>query len=77
MTVQAVLKVGEAQEHLEELLDRVAAGEEILIEDDKGHRVRLVAVPADEEPRRFGQLAGRIVFQPGWEDDVTDDFEDV
>jgi antitoxin (DNA-binding transcriptional repressor) of toxin-antitoxin stability system len=40
-------------------------------------RVRLVPVPERRSPRAFGQLKDQIVFHVGWEEDVTDEFEDL
>jgi prevent-host-death family protein len=67
----------EAKTNLSDLVERAAGGEEIVIAKNGKAKARLVPVPARLEPRRFGQLAGRIVFGEGWEDDVTDQFEDA
>ena len=75
MTTQ--VNVAEAKAKLSDLVERAAAGEDIVIARNGRPRVRLVALPARSEPRRPGRWAGKDVFGPGWEADLTDDFEDL
>jgi prevent-host-death family protein len=56
----AIVNVHEAKTHLSKLLERVEAGEEIVIARNGTPVARLVAVPA--EPRRPGRLAGRVTL---------------
>lgn len=67
----------EAKTKLSDLVERAAKGEDIVIAKNGRPRVRLVPVSERSSPRVFGGWAGAAVFQPGWEVDVTDDFEDL
>lgn len=67
----------EAKMRLSDLVKRAAKGEDIVIAKIGRPRVRLVPVSERSSPRVFGRWAGAAVFQPGWDDDVTDDFEDL
>jgi len=75
--VTTQVNVAEAKAKLSDLMDRAANGEDIVIAKAGKPRVRLVAVPQRTEPRRPGALKGRIVFHPGWDDDLTDEFDDA
>lgn len=75
MTTQ--VNIYEAKAKLSDLVERAANGEDIVIARSGKPRVRLVPVVERRSPRVFGQLAGQVVFHPGWEDDVTDQFEDL
>ncbi len=75
--VTTQVNVAEAKAKLSDLVERAANGEDIVIARAGKPRVRLVAVPERTEPRRPGALKGRIVFHPGWDDDLTDEFEDA
>lgn len=63
-----IVNVHEAKTHLSRLLDRAAAGEEIVIGRAGKPVARLVAL-AGTTPRVFGSLAGQI-----W---MSDDFDAV
>lgn len=75
MTTQVNLY--EAKAKLSDLVERAANGEDIVIAKSGRPRVRLVPVVERLEPRRPGALRGQIWFGPGWEDDLTDQFEDL
>ena len=75
MTTQVDL--AEAQAHLPDLLERATQGEDIVIAEPGRARVRLVPLPTRSEPRRPGRWKGRLVLGPGWDDDLTDEFEDI
>ena len=75
MTTQVNLY--EAKTKLSDLVERAAAGEDIVIAKNGSPRVRLVPVVRRTEQRQFGRWAGKVVFHPGWEDDLTEDFEDL
>jgi prevent-host-death family protein len=62
-----IVNVHEAKTHLSRLLDRAAAGEEIVIGRAGKPVARLVALP-ERPPREFGRLAGRIA--------IDDDFDE-
>lgn len=61
-----VVNVQEAMTHLSRLLERVEAGEEIVLARSGTPIARLVAYRL--APRRLGQLRGQIV--------IADDFDD-
>ena len=67
----------EAKTKLSDLVERAVNGEDIVIAKSGRPRVRLVPVVERTEPRRPGALKGRIWFEPGWEADLTDQFEDL
>jgi prevent-host-death family protein len=62
------VNVHEAKTHLSKLLERVEAGEEIVIARNGKPVAKLVAVPA-RKPREPGALKGRI-----W---IADDFDET
>ena len=61
-----MVNVHEAKTNLSKLLDRAAAGEEIVIGRAGKPVARLIAL-AERHPRRFGALAGQV-----W---IADDFD--
>lgn len=73
MTTQ--VNVAQAKAKLSDLVERAANGEDIVIARAGKPRVRLVPVPTQTEPRRFGQLEGQIWYGPNFYDDLTDEFE--
>ncbi len=75
MTTQ--VNLAEAKAKLSDLVDRAANGEDIVIARAGRPRVRLVPVKERTEPRRPGALKGQIWFGPGWDEDLTDLFEDL
>jgi prevent-host-death family protein len=65
----AVVNIHEAKTHLSRLLERVAAGEEIVIAK-AGHPVaRLVPYDESLEPRKLGGWEGQV-----W---IADDFDEL
>lgn len=74
-TVTTQVNVAEAKAKLSDLVERAANGEDIVIARAGKPRVRLVSVPAQTEPRRFGQLKGQIWYGHNFYDDLTDEFE--
>ena len=71
------VNIYEAKAKLSDLVERAANGEDIVIAKSGRPRVRLVPVVERRSPRVFGQLEDQIVFHVGWEEDVTDEFEDL
>ena len=63
------VNVHEAKTHLSRLLDRAAAGEEIVIARNGRPVARLVPLDAQPEPRRLGLFSGQIR--------VRDDFDEL
>jgi prevent-host-death family protein len=67
------VNIHEAKTHLSRLLDRVAAGEEIIIAKAGTPVARLVALE-DRAPRPLGFLKGRLTdafFEPLAEDELA------
>jgi prevent-host-death family protein len=64
-----VVNIHEAKTHLSRLVERAAAGEEIIIGKAGKPMARLVPYQERREPRRPGRLKGRL-----W---VADDFDDT
>lgn len=73
--VSTQVNLYEAKSKLSDLVERAAGGEDIVIAKNGTPRVRLVPVVGRTEPRRPGAWKGKIVFHPGWENDLTEDFE--
>ncbi len=69
------VNVAEAKAKLSDLVERAAAGEDIVIAKNGRPRVRLVPVPVRTEPRKPGALKGQIWFGPDFDDDLTEMFE--
>lgn len=65
--MSTVVNVHEAKTHLSRLIDRAAAGEEIVVARAGRPVARLVALAPDRPTRVPGRLRGRIAF--------ADDFE--
>ena len=55
-----VVDVHEAQSELEQLLERVAAGEEVIISKDGSAIARIVAIPRNTGKRILGSEKGRF-----------------
>ena len=67
--VNMKVNLHEAKTHLSRLVDRAAAGEEIVIARAGKPVARLVALESEPAPRRLGLYAGRIV--------IADDFDEL
>jgi prevent-host-death family protein len=66
-----VYNVHEAKTHLSRLLERVAAGEEIIIAKSGRPVAKLMRVAV--EPRRPGRLKGRIRVGPDFDDPLPEE----
>ena len=64
-----MVNVHEAKTHLSRLLERVSAGEEIVIAKAGRPVAKLVAYTESEEPRKMGGWKGRV-----W---IADDFDEL
>lgn len=74
-----LVNVHEAKTHLSRLLERVAAGEEVIIGKAGRPVARLVAYVDRGQPRRPGDLRGRIFMADDFDDTppwLADAFED-
>lgn len=68
-----VINVHEAKTHLSRLLDRVRAGESIILAKDGTPYARLVPLGPPSEGRRPGRAVGRVTdafFEPLSEDEL-------
>ena len=59
----------EAKTQLSKLVERVAAGEEVVIARAGKPVAKLVAVDATKGPRRLGMLRGQIWLADDWDSD--------
>jgi prevent-host-death family protein len=64
----AQVNIHQAKTHLSRLVERAAAGEEIIIAKSGRPVARLVALQDDMSPRVFGTMRGKIR--------IADDFDD-
>lgn len=67
------VNVYDAKTHLSRLLDRAAAGEEIIITRHGRPVARLGPVGARAEPRKLGALKGRIKVSKDFDAPLPDD----
>jgi prevent-host-death family protein len=68
-----VVNIHDAKTHLSRYLERVEAGEEIVIGRAGRPIARLVPYARSRRPRRLGGWAGRVVITPGFDDPLPDD----
>lgn len=76
----ATINVHAAKTHFSSLLERVAAGEEIVIAKAGKPVARLTGLSSgNRAPRQLGSLAGRLTAHPDFDaplpDDILDAFE--
>ena len=67
------VNIHEAKTHLSKLVDRAAAGEDIVIAKNGKALVRLTALTRTSKPRRPGSLQGRIKIRPDFDAPLPDD----
>lgn len=73
-----IVNTHEAKTHLSKLIERAAAGEEIIIGKAGRPMAKLVAYKEERSPRRPGALKGKIRLAPDFDatpDEVVDAFE--
>jgi prevent-host-death family protein len=63
----SIYNVYEAKTHLSDLIERAAAGEEIIIAKAGKAKVRLVPVAGPKAVREPGGSEGRIHYGPDWD----------
>lgn len=66
------MNVHEAKTHLSKLLERVAAGEEIVIAKAGKPVARLVPIQPDRPKRVFGDLKGKVWISPNFDDPMPE-----
>jgi prevent-host-death family protein len=69
----ATFNIHEAKTHLSRLIERVAAGEEIVIGKAGKPVAKLVPYAEEKKPRRAGSLKGKIWLAPDWDSDETNE----
>jgi prevent-host-death family protein len=67
------VNIHEAKTHLSRLVERAAAGEEIVIAKAGKPMARLVRHEPRGEPRRLGGLEGKVWLAPDWDSDETNE----
>lgn len=73
-----IVNTHEAKTHLSKLIERAAAGEEIIIGKAGKPMAKLVAYKEERSPRRPGALKGKVRLAPDFDatpDEVVDAFE--
>ncbi|MBA2361884.1 MAG: type II toxin-antitoxin system Phd/YefM family antitoxin [Actinobacteria bacterium] len=65
--------IHEAKTHLSKLIERVLAGEEIVIGRSGKPVAKLVPYVEKKKPRRAGTLKGKIWLAPDWDSDETNE----
>jgi prevent-host-death family protein len=74
--MEKAVNIHEAKTHLSRLVERVEAGEEIVLARAGRPVARIVAFSARHEPRTPGFWRGRVVIQPNF-DEPLPEFEDT
>ena len=62
------VQLADAQAHLPQLIEGVAAGEEVIIAQGDRHLARLVPAKAVRRRPQFGSARGKIIFKEGWDE---------
>jgi prevent-host-death family protein len=73
--VADVVNVQDAKTHLSRLLERVEAGEEIVLARAGSPVARLV--PLQQAPRRLGSLKGRVRIGADFDDPLPDEVREA
>ena len=69
----ATYNIHEAKTHLSRLIERLAAGEEIVIAKAGKPVAKLVPFTENKEPRKPGAWKGKIWLAPDWDSDETNE----
>lgn len=75
--MSAMVNMFEAKTHLSRLVDRAAAGEEIIIAKSGKPFARLVPLEAVRLPRKRGGAEGKIWLAPDWDDPMDEEMLDL
>jgi prevent-host-death family protein len=65
--------IHEAKTHLSKLIERVAAGEEVVIAKAGKPVAKLVPYTENKEPRKIGAWKGKVWLAPDWDSDETNE----
>ncbi len=69
------VNIHEAKTHLSKLIERVEAGEEIIIARAGKPVAKLVPLGRATEPRNLGIWAGKVWIAPDFDDPLPDDIQ--
>ena len=69
----ATFNIHEAKTHLSRLIERLAAGEEIVIAKAGKPVAKLIPFTESKEPRTPGAWKGKIWLAPDWDSDETNE----
>ena len=69
------VEIAEAKEHLDELVEQVSRGEDVVIVKDDRPLARLVPIRTEKRERRFGSAKGQIKIAEDF-DEPLEDFRD-
>jgi prevent-host-death family protein len=69
----AQVNIHEAKTHFSKLVERVEAGEEIVIARSGRPVAKLVPVKTNSPPRKLGRLEGKIWLAPDWDSDEVNE----
>ncbi len=69
----ATFNIHEAKTHLSRLIERLAAGEEIVIAKAGKPVAKLVPFTENKAPRKPGAWKGKIWLAPDWDSDETNE----
>jgi prevent-host-death family protein len=75
MAPRSVVNIQEAKTHLSRLVDRAAAGEEIVVARNGRPVARLVALDASDAPRQGGWARGEIAIGADFDAPLPDDVQ--
>ena len=70
--MESTLTLGDAKARFSEIVDRAVAGEEFIVTRLGRPVVRISRFAAPRQPRKFGDLAGRIRMSVDFDDWPTD-----
>lgn len=68
------INIHEAKTHFSKLLQRVAAGEEVIIAKAGKPIAKLTAITPSRKPRKVGSAAGKFVLPPEFDDPLPEWF---
>ncbi len=74
MSSVATVNIHEAKTHLSRLLERVAAGDEIIIAKAGTSVAKLTSIHSKKTALPYGVLKGKLKIKPGFDDPLPDDF---
>ena len=68
-----VVDIYDAKTRLPQLVDRAAAGEDVIVSRDGKPLVRITQLAAQKRRTRFGVLKGKVTIAPDFDAPLTDD----